>query len=42
LRLKLFEKNFWVIDKNLEKDVENLKFKKIAKILSPFVLQNCP
>ena len=42
MRLKLFAKDFWVIDVNLDEKCSGLKFEKIAKILSPTVLQFCP
>ena len=42
MRLKLFAKDFWVIDVNLDEKCSGLKFEKIAKFLSPTVLQFCP
>jgi hypothetical protein len=38
MRLKLFAKDFWVIDPNLDEKCSGLKFEKIAKFLSPTVL----
>ena len=40
--MKLFEKNFWVIEKNIANKTANVPFHKIASLLSPIALQNVP
>jgi len=42
LRLQLFPKDFWVIDKELAALCSDLKFDKVAKHVSATVLTNMP
>ena len=41
-RLKLFPNDFWVVEKNLSNKTTNVPFHKIASLLSPIALTNCP